>query len=215
MTAPNNEPALYVLSLAAVKAGIFTLQRQQIHEHFPGYLYLRKVAIEKGELDHLEPDWGELGKLLRMPGGPPNKPYYRPFASRKVQDPGRYWLNRNLAGSYALKSLREKMRFVVSGDGTEFALPTNHAEQALETLLRGQRIPAWAMAAFMLRNYGFRYIEEPGFDQLLQAFRHEFLLHGTEDFNVLFSDVRPEPQPDPWFELYRPSGRTDEREHDG
>ncbi|WLW52554.1 hypothetical protein [Streptomyces sp. YU58] len=39
-----------VLTREAVKAGISALKRQRIHEHFPAYLHLRKLAVISGSL---------------------------------------------------------------------------------------------------------------------------------------------------------------------
>ncbi|HEY1570913.1 MAG TPA: hypothetical protein VGG05_06190, partial [Pseudonocardiaceae bacterium] len=105
---------LHVLTLAAVKAGIETLQDQRIHEQFPAYLHIRQRGLAVGSLNDIEPVWREVGALLRMPGGPPTKPHYRPFSSRNRRDPSGYWFNENLAGSYAPSSLRATSRFMLN-----------------------------------------------------------------------------------------------------
>jgi hypothetical protein len=143
--AQDDDPAqLHVLTLAAVKAGIETLQNRRIHEQFPAYLHLRQRGLAAGSLSGIEPVWHDVSELLKVPGGPPAKPHYRPFASRNLKDPSRYWLNENLAGSYAPSSLRST--FMLDQDGA-FALPPDHASQALRVLLKSTRVPAWALAA--------------------------------------------------------------------
>lgn len=211
MTTPGNEGDLRVLTLEVVRAGLDALRGQRIHEHFPAYLHLRQRAISGRSFTDIEPVWREVGDLLGVPGGPPTKPHYRPFSSRHVQDPGVYWFNRNLAGSYAPRSIRSTSRFMLNSTGDGFALPHDHAQQALRVLLLGTRVPAWALAAYYLRNYGFTLESDGGLDDLIQAFRIEFLFEadlsslseadpealfgGTgrdTDFEVLFDgDTRP------------------------
>lgn len=199
-----NEPAgdkstLHVLTLEAIKAGLATLQSQRIHEHFPGYLHLRQRAVTTGSLTHIEPKWSEVGRLLKMPGGPPSKPNYRPFSANNLKDPSGYWYNRNLAGSYARSSIRSTSRFMLNDEG--FALPPDHAQQALAILLKDTKVPAWALAAFYLRNYGFKFEGEGGYRELIDAFKKEFLFEEDPDFDVLFDDTEPL-LPTRWFEPY-------------
>ena len=209
-----------MLSLDALRAALDALRNQRIHEHFPAYLHLRQRAILTRSFASIEPDWNEVSDLLRVPGGPPNKPHYRPFASRNVRDQRAYWLNPNLAGSYAPKSIRTTARFMLSAAGDDYSLPRDHAHQALSVLLLSTRVPAWALAAYYLRNYGFAFTDDGGPDELVSAFRREFLfpiaagsLSESEsdaaffadlgldtDFDVLFdNETRPE-LTGPWFE---------------
>lgn len=211
--------AVYVLSKAAVKAGIAALKGQRIHEHLPAYLQLRKLAVVSGTLDHLEPDWNEVKQLLRMPGGPPTKPHYRPFSLQNVKDESKYWFNKNLAGSYAPKSMRANSRFMLDATGEHYKLPNDHAHQALSKLLRDVRVPAWALAAFYLRNYGFVFTgdaESLGPEELVAAFRTEWALDDGDDFGTLFSVDGPIPPVDIWFELNSlpPDGQSSEEGED-
>ncbi len=208
---PDIEDGLQVLTLQIVKAGIDALQKLPIHNHFPAYLHLRQCGISAGSFDGIEPDWNEVGELLKMPGGPPKKPNYRPFSSRTVHDPSGYWFNRNLAGSYAPSSLRSTSRFMLNDSGDGFALPENHAEQVRVLLLKGNKVPAWALAAFYLRNYGFVFDGTGGYRELIDAFRGEFLFATGGDFDILFEDTDPLLSLE-WFEPYVPGVSTHDDE---
>lgn len=196
-------PSLHVLTVEAVKAGIRALKGQLIHEHFPAYLHLRKLAVASGPTN-LQPDWKDVGDLLKMPGGPPTKPHYRPFSSVNRKDESGYWYNRNLAGSYAPRSMRVTSRFMLDATGDNYELPSDHAQQALTRLLKDRKVPAWALAAYYLRNYGFIFEGEGGYDELIAAFKKEFGFEQGTDFGVLFEDSEPTSSPDNWFELFTP-----------
>jgi hypothetical protein len=194
-----------VLTLQAVKAGIERLQGQHIHEQFPAYLHLRQRGMASGSITSIEPEWSQVGELLKMPGGPPTKPNYRPFSSRKIKDPSGYWFNRNLAGSYAPSSVRSTSRFMLNANGDGFALPADHAQRALTILLKGSKVPAWALAAYYLRNYGFTFEGEGGHPELIAAFKSEFLFEEGSDFSTLFEDHPPPLAPTAWFEPFDPA----------
>ncbi|GGS14007.1 hypothetical protein GCM10010171_02320 [Actinokineospora fastidiosa] len=189
-----------VLTVGAVKAAISALKAQRIHEHFPAYLQLRKLAVTSGSLVNLAPEWRDVGDLLKMPGGPPTKPHYRPFSSRKRKDESTFWYNKNLAGSYAPKSMRATSRFMLNADGDGYELPTNHAQQALTALLQSTRVPAWAFAAYCMRNYGFTFDGTGGYEELLAGFKSEFAFESGSDFEVLFEDSEPSGTDYDWFE---------------
>jgi hypothetical protein len=193
---------VHVLTREAVKAGISSLKGQRIHEHFPAYLHLRKLAVASGSLTDLSPDWKDVSDLLRMPGGPPTKPHYRPFSSVNRKDESGYWYNRNLAGSYAPKSMRATSAFMLETNGDGYELPVNHAQQALERLLKGKKVPAWALAAYYLRNYAFIFEGNGGYDELISAFTKEFGFEEDTDFHVLFEDEEPPQFSDGWFESF-------------
>ncbi|WP_240555294.1 hypothetical protein [Streptomyces albus] len=197
-----------VLTREAVKAGLTTLKGQRIHEHFPAYLQLRKLAVASSSLTDLRPEWKEVSDLLWMPGGPPTKPHYRPFSSVNRKDETGYWYNRNLAGSYAPKSMRATSAFMLNSNGDGYELPVDHAQQALERLLKGEQVPAWAIAAYYLRNYGFVFDGDGGYDELISAFKDEFGFEKGTDFDVLFKDEEPTQLPGDWFEPF--PGVTDQ-----
>lgn len=190
---------LHVLTIQVIKDGISALKKQRIHEHFPAYLQLRKLAVTTKKRTGLHPDWHDVGEFLKMPGGPPTKPNYRPFSSRKRRDEAGYWYNPNLAGSYAPSSMRKTSGFMLNGDSYE--LPIDHAAQAFEQLLGRVKIPAWALASYYLRNYGFVFDGEGDHDELIAAFKSEFCFQQGTDFNLLFNDSPPDPEPASWFTL--------------
>ncbi|MEW2346902.1 hypothetical protein AB0904_04465 [Streptomyces sp. NPDC006684] len=191
-----------VLTREAVKAGIRALKRQRIHEHFPAYLHLRKLAAASGSLTDLSPEWKDVSDLLRMPGGPPTKPHYRPFSSVNRKDESGYWYNKNLAGSYAPKSMRATSAFMLNTNGDGYELPVDHAQQALERLLKGRKVPAWALAAYYLRNHAFIFEGDGGYNELISAFTKEFGFEEDTDFQVLFEDEEPAQFSGDWFEPF-------------
>ncbi|MFB9194653.1 hypothetical protein ACFFWA_16845 [Actinomadura verrucosospora] len=196
---------LHVLTVRTVKAGISALKAQLIHEHFPAYLHLRKLAVTSGSLTDLHPDWKDVSDLLKMPGGPPTKPHYRPFSSVNRKDESGYWYNKNLAGSYAPRSMRVTSRFMLTADGNNYELPSDHVHEAFTRLLKEKRIPAWALAVYYLRNYGFIFEGKGGYDELISAFRKELAFEQGTDFNVLFEDIEPQQLSGDWFEPFDPS----------
>lgn len=192
-------PPPKVLTLDAVRWSIEVLHDPYIHELFTAYLHIRQRGIESGSMSSIVPLWSEVSDLLRVPGGPPNKPHYRPFVSRGHQ----YWLNENIAGSFAPSSGRQAQRFMLNAAGNGFDLPADHATQALNTYLRGKRVPAWALGGYFLRNYGFDpAASEVGdlVDGFRRVFRFDSADQGT-DFDILFT-TGGEPDID-WFEPWR------------
>jgi hypothetical protein len=138
------------------------------------------------------PDWEELGTYLRVPGGPAGKPYYRPLWNGKGLDPGRYWLNPNLAGSYSPSSLRNVPMRVVSTAGSHFSLLPEHARLAREHLLYGEPISAIALAAYLYRNFGLSSSNPLEPADLAEVLRQDFhYLPEDDEFAVLFSGEVP------------------------
>lgn len=217
----TSEPHRKVLTLDAVRRSIEALQKPRIHEQFLAYLHIRKRSVEEGSLTDVEPNWSELGEFLFVEGGPPNKPYYRPISSRAKHDSAGFWLNRNIPGSYAPSSVRKVSQFMLNESGDGFSLPADHARQALEAHLRGERQPAWAFAAFFLRNYSFgNYRFGPtaaDVDDLITGFRNVFRFDSAgpgSDFDTLFT-TGGEPDID-WFDplLESTSSTTNAEERD-
>lgn len=175
------------VSIPAVQQAIKTLQGQQVHPFFIAYLHLRAIARVQQRTDGLTPAWGALRPHLNMPGGPPGKPYYRPLHHR-VNDPNNYWMNRNLAGSFAPRSLREgAVAKVVTVDDGRFTLHANHAHLAREHLLFGAQIPTVAFAAFWYRDYAIESDAEPA-SALRALVANDFALPGTRgDLAEIFS----------------------------
>ena len=157
--------------------------------------------MRAGSLSGIQADWNEVSNLLRVDGGPSNKPHYRPFSARNLRDPSGYWYQRNLPGSYAPRSIRNTASFMLDASRTGYELPVDHAQQALALMLKGTKVPAWALAAFYLRDYGFTLDPPGGPDDLVDAFKEEYLFNQGNDFAVLFDTLQPI-FIEPWFEPY-------------
>jgi hypothetical protein len=197
-------PPRKVLTLDAVRRSIEALHKPYIHEQFLAYLHIRKRGVESGSTRAIEPVWTEVGALLAVGGGPPNKPNYRPFSSRSKRDPAGYWLNPNIPGSFAPRSLRTTSRFMLNAAGNGFDLPADHAAQALAVHLKGKRQPAWPFAGYFLRNYSFDPAASAVSD-LIDGFRQVFRFDSADrgsDFDTLFT-TGGEPNIT-WFEPLQP-----------
>lgn len=170
----------YVLTLDAVRRAITTLKPLTIHETFPAYLHLRRRAAVLRRFTDLAPDWkAEPHDWLSVPGGPANKPYFRPFTSRGSK-PDSFWLNDNLAGSYAPSSLRG-LRYLYVDSNDTYHLPTHpdgspNAAVIRSEVLGGHAIPAWVVAAFLFRNRSFEAAptSTPDWVDLLGVFEDYF-----------------------------------------
>ncbi|MGQ3549252.1 hypothetical protein [Streptomyces rochei] len=172
----------YVVRTEVIRWAIDRLSTQRIHPFFLAYLYLHSLTPDENNPTPVSPIWGDLGKYLVMPGGPPNKPFYRPFFT-DIRKPERYWLNANLAGSWAPSSLRQVPKKVVDvvDDGL-FLLKENSAELALQHLLYDEPVPALALSAYMLRNYAFSSDEgAPSEARIRALFLEEFNFRLAED----------------------------------
>lgn len=189
-----------VLTVEAVRWALDELRQSTIHPFFPAYLQLYSQSVRQ-ESDRVRPRWDELAQLLEVGGGPPGKPYLRPFWNSHGEDANRFWLNANIAGSYAPSSVRNKPRNVIDIDGSDYILRPGHVSLAFEHLLYGAPASGIACAAFFLRDFGFTLDDgdEPTTRGLTDAFRRLFLLDGT-DYGVLFHNGSPSQVVD-WFEL--------------
>jgi hypothetical protein len=188
----------HLLTIDAVKWAIGTLSGRRIHPHFLAYLQLhRRATLNPSEYVD-EPRWAELKPLLEVPGGPPKKPNYRPLWTNVDNDGSAYWLNGNLAGSFAKSSIRTTAGFLI--DGGRFALAQGHVEKVLEALLYERPAPAVAMGAYFLRNFGFFTVEAPlTAADIVLGFREWFGFEDDDEFNQLFDSRHPAVE-FPWFE---------------
>lgn len=180
-----------------VREAIDTLLSRQVHPFFPAYVHLRQVAGREGRTTELRPNWPELGKYLEMEGGP--KPYFRPFW-KGTRNGFQEWLNSNLAGSYAPSSLRREPSNVIETTAAgAFNLLEGHAERALQSWLGGERLPALAVAAFFLRDYGV-VADDPGPEDLVLLFAKTFGYgEVTDEFTTLY-DIEWRGNPGAWLE---------------
>lgn len=207
---PLDRPT-FVLGSGVVRWAIDQLVGQRIHPFFPAYIAIRRAAGQRESLEGIHPRWEDLEQFLRVPGGPPRKPNFRPFWHQSSAA-GQHWLNANLAGSYAPSSVRTVPRRVIALDNSGgFALGEHHWELAREHLLFKDRLSATALCAFLYRDFGFTTDgRSPQPDDLIEIFRHDFGYHtGIDDveFDHLYSKTIPERSD--WFEPFEPTSTSD------
>lgn len=206
---------VFVLSTDAVKWGIQELRKQKIHASFFLYLHLRKTAMATHVFEDFEMSMAEIAHQLNVPGGPPNKPYFRPMWQDNTTDGAAYWLNANLAGSYGRSSLRTAAEWMKGGGAGLYSLPQDHLGRARRNFLYDEPVSALAFGAFVFRNYGFDlYCEEGHPEDIIAALRDYFEFPEGEmpaslpdHFESLFDASIPS-VPFDWF--VRPS---EERQH--
>jgi hypothetical protein len=198
----------WVLTNEAVRRAIQQLRAQSVHPYFPAYLHLRRQAARQGTAQDIEPDWQELSPFLQLRGAPTSKPHFRPFTSGTGAS-GAEWLNPNLAGSFAPSSLRQgqpPLKVVeISTTRGGFNLKPKHWELARTHLLSEVKLPLWAVAAFVLRDFALEdYPSEPGYDDLEVAFAEVFGYEGpgSEDFEHLY-DRTPAHDIEHWYEQFQ------------
>lgn len=197
----EQEPT-YVLTVDAVRWALDQLKSQKIHPFFLAYLFLCKWSAEQDTVTEIHPDWAELADHLSVEGGPPGKPFYRPFWHGTVNDPGRYWLNPNLAGSFAPSSLRNVPSRVVDVIDGAFSLKAEHERLALEHLLYGTPVATVPLGAFLYRDYGFHdNASVPIPETLSLVFRNDFHYPWEPGATVspLFTATLPENSVNHWF----------------
>lgn len=205
MAAEGDSEHTYVLKVKHVRHAVDALLARDTHPFFIAYLWLRREAGRQGTTEELRPNWSDLGRFLAVEGGPPGKPYLRPFWKGE-RNANQEWLNRNLAGSFAPSSFRGVPRQVIepNADGS-YRLRDEHWNRALEFLLYGEPLPAAAVAAFMLRNRGFVSPAPPTHADFVMQFVAEFGYREEPiEFGVVFdaswgSDID-------WFELLLTEG---------
>lgn len=191
----SEERETYVFTKDAVQRAVESLVSQPVHEHFPGYLTILQSLRKSGEDIARSAEITAFHNRFMRVDGDATSPYVSPFRSRGHGKLVR--LNSNVAGSYAPKSLREgRLGAVVKveglGQGATYSLREDHASLASDRLLRGAKVPAVALAAFLFRDHGL-ILKRPAISNALSLFRNEFGLRSSvEDeaatFNLLFRD---------------------------
>lgn len=185
---------VFTLSPESVQWAIAELKKQSIHPYFLAYLILRRRALEEGSMEGFSVNWDhEIGPYLRVDGGGPTRPFYRPFLNQVVRDESRYWLNKNLAGSYAPSSIRKAAGEIAGGEGREYLLHPNHAATAAANLLSGKKINVYAFSIYLLRNRAF-VTSHPAVSDVIQAFKKLFLFgpeypESSSDYELFFSEA--------------------------
>jgi hypothetical protein len=199
------DEARYVISVERARESVATLLTRETHPFFIAYLHLRRVAGQRRTLVGLNPHWPDLGSVLEVPGGPPGKPYLRPFWKGSRQS-GQEWLNKNLAGSFAPSSLRgtplEIIEITASGS---FNLKERHWQQARQHLLLGQPMPVLPLAAFLFRDRALVSTDVPDPAALVTVFREHYgyTPDADEEFDYLY-DLAGLASGGDWFEPLGP-----------
>lgn len=215
LTLVTDEPPepTHVLTIPAVRWAIERLGGQKIHPTFIFYLYLRKQQVE-GTLADASSSSREVFDLLRMPGGPPGKPYYRPFRERGTRQGEllrSFWLGDNVAGSWSPRSLNRQVasRWLVDSSGA-YVVPRDHTARAKTEMLYGETVPAVAIGAYFLRNEGFIIDGEPSPNDIVSAFRVKFRYDESHDneFTELFDGMTSSTE-FRWFESALPQSFGD------
>lgn len=202
-------PVRSLLKVEQVSSAVRDLQGRRIHNHFPGYLCLKWESRRQQRLDGLKPRFGAFfDEYLLVPGAPPGYRWYKPFRGRGR--PEEWWLNNNIAGSYAPKSLRDSFSgFVeVIGDeeeGATYSLLDQHWEGASSRLLYGSRLSVVSLAAYLYRDSIIETRNAPSARDLVAIFREEFgypsSADGREEFTSLFDDRGAEQDTSSWFDV--------------
>jgi hypothetical protein len=194
----------YVVPVERVQQSIEVLLSRKSHPHFPGYMSIRRAAALQGTSKGVRPSTEAIESFLRVKGASPTRPFLRPFWD-KARNKHQEWLNENGAGSWAPSSVRidQPMHKVVEPEDGLFNLRDEHAARALESLLYGERLPALAVAAFLLRDRAIR-AEEPVPEALIAAFAKEFGYTNKDlaEFETIYdTNWRGEDVDQPWLEV--------------
>lgn len=144
-------------------------------------------------------------------GAPAANPFIQPFRSRGK---GVKLTNKNTAGSYAEKSIREGQALsnvlemvpsTQTGSNVAYRFKEDHAEAVLSAMLGGTPILAASLAVFLFRDRALR-IDPNEPSQIIDIVRDWLnigpnILGGDEVFSTLFVDDSDEFSVDD-FELY-------------
>jgi hypothetical protein len=169
--------AQLVVRPEAAAGAIDSLLTKQVHPTFAGYLCIKREAVRQGRHDKLRPDFFEFHEtFLRVPGGPKNKPYCRPFWDATLFSKDRVWYHKNVAGTYAPSSAERIPSFmeVVEIDRGRYSLRAKHWERARHSLLFDRLLPVVPLALFLYRDFAFDFPAAPGLWPLVSVFREEF-----------------------------------------
>jgi hypothetical protein len=219
-SAAEGSQPVFVLTTGVVRWGIEELLSRKVHTFFPAFLEIRRAAVMGGagveSSTAAQPDWGNLERYFRVPGGPPRKPNFRPFWHGSKKE-GQGWMNGNIAGSYAPSSIRKLPLKVVQVSSSGYDLRESSTQNALKHLLYGQTLPVLPLAAFYYRNFGFT-TDGPALppNGLIDIFKGDFGFRTDAEmaeFDLLFSaDI---PDRTDWFEPLNPPVATGDVDGEG
>lgn len=179
------DPSVF-LDLGFVARCIEHLRHKKIHRQFAGYLCICSAAALAGRPDKLKPGFKAFfDRFLLVGEAPDSTPYLVPFNDTGSPD-ANVWFNSNVAGSYAVSSIRPQapLRRVAdlfgSGKAATFSLRDEHEESCLEHLLFGHKVNAIALAGFLFRDHGFAVTDgqSPSVEDLVSEL---YLLLGFND----------------------------------
>jgi hypothetical protein len=176
---------------------------RRIHQHFAGYLCVKRTAARFGRTTKLRPEWKEFfDTFLRLPDASPGFPYAVAFVGQGSDQ----YLNRNVAGSYAPSSLREGKalgRVIGVDEHDAYFLRDRHWELAQKHLARGTQVPIVSLVAFLYRDFSLKNDKARAAD-LVRLFRDEFGYPASEEgnmeFNSLYVDNSATSECTDWFE---------------
>ncbi|RCR71490.1 hypothetical protein DUE52_00725 [Larkinella punicea] len=140
------------------------------------YLCVKRFATIQHSNENLKIHFREFfDRYLTVRNAPADKPYIIPFESSST----RIWLNNNLAGSFAPSSIRPdnpvNTVIGVNGVGSKatYSLKEKHWQTAKKNLLNGKKIPVFALASFLYRDFGFLAVDMNP-PKLIYIFQSEF-----------------------------------------
>jgi len=200
--------------LVAVKKSIVvkclrSLRQKKIHRLFPGYLCVKKRSKEEESEEGLEVKFKKFfEEYLRVPGGPEGNPYIHAFIEQEPSEHNK-WYNKNLAGSYAPSSVRDRSPFrkVVEIEGSHsditYSLRDEHWSLARKHLAYGKQIPVVELAVVLYRDYALRSFP-PSISDLIHVFQSEFGYldesgEPTPEFKHLYLDESTSGSFENWF----------------
>ncbi len=166
---------MYVIRRRIVVQSLSRLREQKTHTLFAGYLYLQRRSSQLGRLEDLQPEFLPFFKqFFFVPNHPLGAPYIKLFTEQKASTKN-FWLNGNVAGSYAPSSLRpgQPFRQVVNIDGKKYSLPPDHAQRAFEHLLYSVPVQVADLAVVLYRDFGL-LDNASAIDDLIDVFAYEF-----------------------------------------
>lgn len=201
----------YAIPAAKVRDAIDKLLSRRTHAWFPAYLHIRREAATQGRMEEIEPNWNVLSEDLRMTGGPDGKVHMRPFWN-EARNAHQEWMGPNLPGSYSPSSIRRAALEVITVDAAgRYGLREQHWNLALTHLLNDERLSAVALAAFMLRDRGWRAETLPTVTDLVAGFRAEFGYGPDDDveFDTLYESEWGTGPDEEWFEVLDVEPRDD------
>jgi hypothetical protein len=166
---------IFVIKKDLIALSIEKLRAKKTHSLFAGYLHLQQRFAQLNRLDDLRPDFLQFYKnFFFIANHPLGTPYIKLFTEQKPSQKN-FWLNNNVAGSYAPSSLRANQPFrkVVDIAEKKYSLPLDHHVRAFEHLLYEDKVSAVHLSIVLYRNYGFQG-QKIEISDIIDTFLYEF-----------------------------------------